>query len=175
MDESGNLYALVSGATIPFSLLKIPVGFDDFDLGYEFVTAAVANPQNDLYPASAGFNYIGNDMAVACAVTEVPQALIDLSESLGGLENVTTGGPVLQIWRIVNEEEAGRWVTIYVVTQDVEIIQGVPAQERNGAAFSVVIDGAVYLSSVKDSENARYRYNPTTGAVEKAFDVIRAL
>ena len=71
-----------------------------------------------------------------------------------------------------NQEDTGNWVKINVETQQTELIAGIPGQGGLSPALSVVIDDEVYLSVSTGSENAFYRYNPTTDTTEKAFDVV---
>ncbi|MEM7108315.1 MAG: hypothetical protein AAF519_08825 [Bacteroidota bacterium] len=173
VDENGNIYYMATG-TFPTntsaSLLKIPSGSNDFDLDYKFEPASVVNPLNLLVPYTAYFNYVANDIAVALAVTDVPDAALDIITQAGGIGNLTQA-QLLQILGLFTTEEVGRWVKINVVTQDVEIIQGLPALGGFGPEGAVVIDGKVYLTASTGSENAVYTFNPSTDAVEKVFEV----
>ena len=176
VDENGNIYFLASG-NIPSgsysgTLHKIPAGSNDFDPTYNFTPSLQISPDNTLFPLSSFFNYIGNDIAVALAVTNVPQGVKDLLESVGGDISKLDRVQILQAAALLSQSaESGRWIKINVVTQEAEIIAGVPAQNGFVLAFSTVIGDEVYLSIRTGSENAVYKYNPTTDAVEKAFDV----
>ena len=153
------------------SLLRIPAGSNEFDLDYSFVPALKVNPRNQLFPISFLFNYLGNDIAIALAITEIPPRVFEIIASVGGNPANLSRAQLIEILNLFNTEEVGRWIKINVVTQEVENIAGLPAQGGFAPAFSVVINEEVYLSSSTGSENAIYKYKPTTGAVEKAFDV----
>jgi len=170
VDEQGNIYFLNNGATtsnIFGRLYKIPAGSNNFDLDYNFNPAQVINPSN-IAPIIGGFNYISNDIAIAYAVTETPQAVIDIVIAAGGPQNLT-GQQQLQILGLFDTEEVVRWISINVNTQEASIIDGIPAQTGLGIKISTIIDGEVYLEV--GTENAIYKFNPTTGVATKAFDV----
>ena len=174
VDENGNIYLLASGI-VPqnrsATLLKIPAGSNEFDLDYSFVPALKVNPENLTFPISFLFNYLGNNIAVALATTEVPPRVLEIIASVGGNPANLDRAQLIEVLTLFNTEEVGRWVKINVATQEVENIAGLPAQGVFAPAFSVVINEEVYLSTSTGSENAIYKYNPTTDAVEKAFDV----
>ncbi|MEM9859879.1 MAG: hypothetical protein AAF843_21205 [Bacteroidota bacterium] len=176
VDENGNIYLLASGNVSSGSTLgtlhKIPAGSNDFDLTYNFAPASKVTPANILLPNSFFFNYIGNDIAVAFSVTSVPQSVQDLLASVGGDPRNLSQEQRLVALGLFNQEDTGRWIKINVATQEAELIAGIPGKGGLSPAISVVIDEEVYVSISKGSENAFYKYNPTTGAAEKAFDVV---
>ena len=175
VDEDGNIYFLASGNP-PFStfgtLFKIPAGSNEFDPTYKVELVAQIAPINRILPLSLFFNYIGNDiaLALALAITEIPQRVSDIIAEAGGLSNLDRA-QLIEIGGLLNTEETGRWIKINVVTQEAVNIAGLPAQGGFTPSFSVVINEEVYVSISTGSENAIYKYNPTTDAVEKAFDV----
>ncbi|MEM7107937.1 MAG: hypothetical protein AAF519_06905 [Bacteroidota bacterium] len=176
VDENGNIYLMASGNLPSLSTIatlhKIPAGSNDFDLDYNFTPSLQVNPTNLLLPFSFSFNYIGNDLAVAFSVTSIPQSVLDLIESVGGDPRDLSEQQFLIALGLFNQEDSGNWVKINVETRETEIIAGMPGQGGLGTAVSVVINDEVYLSISKASENAFYRYDPVTGAVERAFDVV---
>lgn len=173
VDEDGNIYFLASGNP-PFSafgtLFKIPAGSNEFDPTYKVELVAQIAPINQILPLSFFFNYIGNDIALALAITEIPQRVSDIIAEAGGLSNLDRA-QLIEIGGLLNTEETGRWIKINVVTQEAVNIAGLPTQGGFTPSFSVVINEEVYVSISTGSENAIYKYNPTTDAVEKAFDV----
>ena len=175
LDENGNIYFLDSGNP-PFSthgiLLKIPAGSNQFDPDYRVELVPQIAPGNQLLPVSLFFNYLGDDIGIATAITEIPQAVLDILAAVGGDANNLSQEQINQIRFLLNTEEVGRWIKINVETQQAENIAGLPAQGGFVPAFSVVIDAETYLSISSGSENAIYKYDPTTDAVEKAFDVV---
>ena len=176
VDENGNIYMLASG-NIPSgstlgTLHKIPAGSNDFDLTYSFSPASQINPANVILPNTFYFHYLGNDIGVALSITSVPQAVLDLLQSVGGDPRNLSQEQLLLALALFNQEDTGNWVRIIMVTQDTDIIAGIPGQGGLSPALSVVIDGEVYLSISSGTENAYYKYNPTTETVEKAFDVV---
>ncbi|MEM6541631.1 MAG: hypothetical protein AAF634_10750 [Bacteroidota bacterium] len=175
VDENGNVYffALASPpATTASTILRIPAGSNTFDPDYEFVPAIAVNPQNILLPFSNRFNYVGNNIAVALAVTVIPQSVLDIIASVGGNPANLTPQQLQQIQIILFTEEVGQWISINLETQEAEVIQGIPRIGGFEEVFSVVIGDEVYMSVRRASENAIYRYNPATGTAEKAFDVV---
>ena len=174
VDEDGNIYFLATGnppISTAGSLHKIPAGSNNFDLTYRVEPVAQIAPLNQLLPLSRFFNYIGNDIGIALAITEIPPRVFEILASVGGDPRNLSREQLNEIGALLNTEETGRWIKINVVTQEAENIAGLPAQGGFAQVFSVVIDGEVYLSTSTGSENAIYKYNPTTDAVEKAFDV----
>ncbi|MEM9361872.1 MAG: hypothetical protein AAGA43_04505 [Bacteroidota bacterium] len=176
VDEDGNVYMLASG-NIPSgstqgTLHKIPAGSNEFDQTYVFNPALQVNPGNFILPNTFFFHYLGNDIGVALSITSVPQAVQDLLQSVGGDPRNLSEDQLLLALALFNQEDTGNWVRINVETQETERIAGIPGQGGLSPALSVVIDGEVYLSISTGSENAFYRYNPTTNTVEKAFDVV---
>ena len=175
VDENGNIYFLNSGNP-PFSthgtLLKIPAGSNAFDPTYRVEIVSQIAPLNQLLPFSAFFNYLGNNIGIATAVTEIPQSVIEILTSVGGDPDNLNQDQINQIRLLLGTEEVGKWIKINVETQQAESIAGLPAQ--GGLilnTFSVVINEEAYVSISSGSENAIYKYNPATDAVEKAFDV----
>ncbi|MEM9142616.1 MAG: hypothetical protein AAGA86_06480 [Bacteroidota bacterium] len=175
IDEEGNIFFLASGnppAGTAGALLKIPTGSNEFDPDYRVDIVSQIAPLNRLLPVAFFFNYLGNDIGIATAITEIPQSVLDILASVGGNPANLSREQLAQIAVLFNTEETGRWVKINVETQEAENIVGLPAQGGFAPAFSVTINGEVYLSISSGMENAIYTYDPNTDAVEKVFDVV---
>ncbi|MDO5968256.1 hypothetical protein Q4Q35_00410 [Flavivirga aquimarina] len=174
VDEQGNIYYLSTGVAIQgtsCALYKIPAGSNSFDPDYTFNPALAANPLNTLLSNCFFFNYIGNGKAIAYAITDIPQGVLQLVASVGGDPRNLTQAQLLQAQQLFFTENTARWILIDVNTKDVSIISGLPPQGGFVTQSSRVINGEVYLTIKNTDENAIYKYNATSGIAEKAFDV----
>lgn len=174
VDTSGNLYMPDAGnydATtgIAARLNKIPAGSNEIDPSYVFEPALTLNPANFL-PTFNGFNILENGKAIARVNGDTPQEIIDIITAAGGVANLTTA-EVTQISTILFTAASAVWCEIDLEAKTVTPITGIPniGIFSDGDIFED--NGDVYIPALTSSENAYYKWNPTTGVASKAFTI----
>ena len=172
LDAAGNLYipdgGNVTGAGIPARLNKVPAGSNQIDPTYVFEPTVTLNPQNLLLPFFANFRFLESGKAIARVNSEIPQEALAIINDAGGFANLTPE-QIVQIQIILVETETGRWCEIDVDAMTVTPIDGIPGTKPLDRATVFEYNGDAYLQVNTAAENAYYRWNPTTGAVAKAF------
>ncbi|WKN42997.1 hypothetical protein [Tunicatimonas pelagia] len=180
LDEAGNLYlpdgGNYQGEGIPGRINRIPAGSDEIDPDYVFEPALELNPQNVFLPTFNHFYVTGNGQAIARVNAETPQAAIDIVTAAGGVQNLSDD-QTQAILGILFSAASARWCILDLNAQTVTPITGIPPVTVFTRRDMFEHDGQFYLPVVvggENAENAYYRYDPSTGAAEKAFDVTGA-
>lgn len=174
-DEDGNVW--VTHQAAPFdnnfvsSIHRIPAGSTEFD-DYAFVAALAVNPANQLLPVISQIYHLGNGVAVAMVIADVPPRVLEILESVNGNPRDFTDEQFQEVLNLFFTEKTGRWVELDLINRTADIIEGMPAQGGFAISFATEINGEVYLSITNPEENAFYRYNATTNQATKAFDVV---
>ncbi|MEO0528554.1 MAG: hypothetical protein AAFZ89_15080, partial [Bacteroidota bacterium] len=177
VDEAGNFYVAdagnINGAGIFARLNRINAGSNEIDPTYVFEPVRVLNPANIFLPTFSDFTYISNGRAIARVNAETPQAAIDIVTAAGGVQNLSDE-QIQQILGILFTAESAVWCELDVNALTVTPISGIPALGifAGGTVFS--FDGEFYLPVSTETENGYYRYDPTSGAAVKAFEVTGA-
>ncbi len=175
VDDAGNIWFQNAGSPLEgnfiSSIHRVPAGSQQFD-SYSFIPALAANPANTLFPQTGRVYFLGNNLAIALVITDVPQGVIDLLASVGGDPANLSEEQIDLALGLFFTEETGRWVELDLEAQTATIIAGLPAQGGFAVTSVEEINGLVYLSITRATENAFYTYNVTTKEVEKAFDVV---
>lgn len=175
VDEFGNIYVADAGnptGNNPFSsILKIPAGSNEFDPGYDFMPALVANPSNTFFAPTGGFYYYQNNKAYALVATETPQALIDLIQSVGGNPANLSQEQIQQALTILFTAENARWSELDMQAQTVTPIEGIPSVSPFITDLIMEYNGKLYFPVTTPDVNALYELDPSTGQASKAFDV----
>ncbi|MGD1840437.1 MAG: hypothetical protein ACFB0B_06010 [Thermonemataceae bacterium] len=179
LDEQGDLYINDSGSSdgagVPGRVNKIPAGSNEIDADYVFEPSLVLNPENNFLPAFNVFSLVGGQKAIAKVNAFTPQEAIDFVTDAGGVNNLSPE-QLQEVFGILARAESARWCELDLETRIVTRLEGVPTVGIFGFASTFIADGEVYMyvNRQASGENAFYRWNPTTGEVSKAFDVIGA-
>ncbi len=177
IDPMGNLYigdaGNFEGAGIPARINKIPAGSNEIDPGYIFEPATVLDPTNVFLPTFSGFNVLSDGTAFARVNSETPQAAIDIVLAAGGVQNLSPD-QIQQIFGILFTAESSLWCALDLEAKTVTPIDGIPAVGIFAGGQMFVHNGEVYLPVTTTTENAYYKWNPSTGATSKAFEVTGA-
>ena len=172
LDAAGNLYlpdvGNLLGDDISARLNKIPAGSSQIDPTYVFEPGVTLNPQNMLFPLFFGFRFLESGKAIALVNSEIPQEVQDIITDAGGFANLTAE-QFVQVQLIVVEAETGLWCEIEVDAMTVTPIDGIPVTKLFDRFSVFEYNGDAYLQVNAAAESALYRWNPTTGAVSKAF------
>lgn len=179
-DAEGNLYVIdagnFEGAGIPGRINKIPVGSNEIDPDYIFEPSVVINPENNFLPV---FNELfilrdGSGRAIARVNTETPEEARSIVVAAGGVSNLSPD-QLQNVRNILFASRSARWCELDLNTRSVTPIEGIPSI---GPFFKRNVfehEGQIYVPVVTNApENAYYRYDPSTGVSEKAFDVLGA-
>ncbi|MEM7106751.1 MAG: hypothetical protein AAF519_00900 [Bacteroidota bacterium] len=174
MDDAGNIWVPNGGAIFETnfvsSIHRVPSGSSQFD-DYSFVPALAANPLNQLFPQTGQVYFLSNNRAVALVITEVPDGVIDLLQSVGGNPANLSQEQIDQAINLFFIEETGRWVELDLEAQTAAVITGLPLQGGFAQTFVAEINGLIYLSITSTTEDAFYTYDINTKQAQKAFDV----
>ncbi|MEM9981924.1 MAG: hypothetical protein AAF734_05470 [Bacteroidota bacterium] len=179
LDDQGDLYINDSGsndgAGIAGRVNKIPAGSNEIDESYVFEPSVQLNPDNNYLPAFNTFSLVGGSKAIAKVNTATPQEAIDIVEAAGGTINLSPEQRS-QVFAILAREETASWCELDLDARTATSLTGVPAVGIFGFASTFKVSNEVYMYVYRETsgENAFYRWNPTTGEVSKAFDVIGA-
>ena len=172
LDAAGNLYipdaGNITGAGIPARLNKVPAGSNEIDPNYVFEPAVTLNPQNILFPLFLGFRFLENGKAIALVNSGIPEEAEAIIIDAGGFANLSSE-QIVQIQILVVGGETGLWCEIDVDAMTVTPIDGIPATKIFDRATTFEYEGDAYLQANTAAESAYYRWDPTTGAVSKAF------
>lgn len=177
VDDAGNFYIAdggnYDGTGLAAALNKIPAGSNEFDADYNFYPASVLNPANIFFPHFNSFGYIGGTKGIAKVNSDVPQEAIDIVLNAGGTQNLSQQ-QINQIFSILFSAETSYWCVLDLEAKTVTPIAGIPPSGAFAHGFFFEHNGEFYLPVPTDSEDAYYRFNPTTGAAGKAFVVTGA-
>ena len=179
VDESGNLYitdaGTFQGTGIFARINKIPAGSNEIDDSYVFEPVRVLNPSNILLPTFTGLNYIGNNKAVALVNATTPMEVLVYINSRPDPQNLSPE-ETEEVFRILSEAASAEWCELDLEAITVTPIPNIPALGIFDSGYIFTHDGEVYLPVTNENtnENAYYKYNPASGAAEKAFDVTGA-
>ena len=176
VDESGNLYVTdagtFQGTGIFARINKIPAGSNEIDESYVFEPVRVLNPANILLPTFTGLRYIGNNKAVALVNATTPVEVLEYINSRPDPQNLSPEERD-QVFLILTGAASAVWCELDLEAITVTPIPNIPSLGIFDSGSVFTHDGEVYLPVVNENtpENAYYKYNPGTGASEKAFDV----
>jgi len=177
IDAQGNLYIMdggnFDGAGIPAAINKIPAGSNKFDTSYNFFPAQVLNPANVFLPTANTLYVTEGTKAILKVNSETPQAAIDIVLAAGGVQNLTPNQRQ-QVLSILFSAESAKWCEIDLAFKTVTPIAGIPQFGIFAATSVFRHNGDWYLAVVNSAEQAFYRYNPSTGAAERAFAITGA-
>ncbi|GAB3416375.1 hypothetical protein [Niabella aquatica] len=177
LDDQGNLYiddaGNYSGGYLPARVSKIPVGSNTIDANYKFEPAKTLNAANVFLPTINKFTTIGNGKAVSIVNTEIPQAVLDIINTAGGVQNLTST-QIQQVFGILFSSPSAKWCILDLNTQTVTPITGIP---QVGIWFGGTVfthQGNVYLPVSTTQENVYYRLNASAATAVKAFTITGA-
>ncbi len=174
LDDEGNLYiediGNFDGVGIAARVNKIPAGSNEIDPNYVFEPAVVLNPQNAFLPAFNSFSIVSGKQAIAKVNATTPQEAIDVLIAAGGVDNLSLEQRQ-QIFGILSRAESARWCELDLEALTVTPIEGIPSSGVFGFASTFRFNGEIYISINRESGDAVYRWNPSTGEASKAFDV----
>ena len=176
VDESGNLYitdaGTFDGTGIFARINKIPAGSNEIDDSYVFEPVRVLNPANVLLPTFSSLRYIGNNKAVALVNASTPPEVLEFIQSRPDPQNLSPEEE-MQAFAILEDAESAVWCELDLEALSVTPIPDIPAFGIFDSGDIFEHNGDIYLPVVAKNTmiNAYYRYNPSTGAAEKAFDV----
>ena len=173
-DVAGNLYVPDAGGVgLAGRINKIPSGSNKIDPNYVFEPATVLNSINLIAPTFNAFTIVNDQIALARVNSDVPQEVLLIILFAGGVENLTDEQRE-QIITILLNAETARWCRLDLLQRTVVPISGLPPVSTFSIANTFEADGEMYVPITTETANAYYRWNPTNGALSKAFDVIGA-
>lgn len=175
VDENGNTYIWHAGnlsvPTVAGSILKIPAGSNDYDPDYNFKVAEINNPSVTGFGSfMTGFEYWKDGKGFALVNEAIDQALVDLINERGGIQNFTPEDFNTALFLLFNSP-TGAFVLVDLEAQTVTKVGGLPAVSVFAAGSSTfIIDGEPYFGFVTPDENSLYSYDEASNSTTKVFD-----
>ena len=125
---------------------------------------------NNVAPYASSFSYIENNIALAVVNSGLPQGALDILEPVNFNLTALTFAQFGMLRAILASSPLGKICAIDVENQQVTPITGLPLVNGYERIFMKKVGDEVYIPI--SAENAYYKYNPSTGVAEKAFDVV---